>query len=301
MNSAQYVANLIDQWKASGAEKWRIAWSAALVCVDWPYVFGAWGEECTPSARKRRAREDHPTIISKCQVLNGSQSSCDGCKWYPRGERVRCFDCRGFTDWCLKQAGVDLKGEGATSQWNTASNWQKKGDIATMPENTLVCLFVKKGSKMQHTGFGLNNETCECSVGVQHFTKRKKKWTHWAIPRGLYDPEQRTVPPALDSVSAGSASAEQRDGSARSTNVEPQNRPCRSAPTLRLGAKGDAVREMQQLLVKAGEVLPRYGADGDFGGETLAAIRSFQRKHGLVVDGICGKCTWAKLEEVTEG
>ena len=279
MNASKSVAALIDQWKASGAEAWRIAWSAALLCVDWPYVFGAWGEECTPSARRRRAREDHPTIVSSCQVLNGKNSSCSGCKWHPGGERVRCFDCRGFTDWCLKQAGIDLKGEGATSQWNTSSNWLQKGDIATMPENTLVCLFVKKGSKMSHTGLGLNNETCECSSNVQHFTKRNKKWTHWAIPRGLYGGE-----------------TERGDGSARSTDAEPQNRPRSSdRPTLRLGAKGDAVREMQEKLLQAGESLPRWGADGDFGSETLAAVRSFQRKHCLAVDGICGPLTWAKL------
>ena len=189
MNTAKYVASMIEQWKASGAEKWRIAWSAALLCVDWPYVFGAWGAECTPAERKKRKRDDHPTIVSKCQVLNGSKESCDGCKWLPGGERVRCFDCRGFTDWCLKQVGIDLQGEGATSQWNNGSNWVKKGEIITMPENTLVCLFVKKGSKMEHTGFGLNNETCECSAGVQHFTRRNGKWTHWAIPNGLYDDE----------------------------------------------------------------------------------------------------------------
>ena len=75
MNTAQYVAGLIDQWKSSGAEAWRVAWSAALLCVAWPYVFGAWGECCTPANRKRRAREDHPTIVSKCQVLNGSKAS----------------------------------------------------------------------------------------------------------------------------------------------------------------------------------------------------------------------------------
>ena len=61
----------------------------------------------------------------------------------------------------------------------------------------------------------------------------------------------------------------------------------------------EAVREMQQRLLQAGEVLPRWGADGDFGCETLAAVRSFQRKHQLVVDGICGPITWGKLEKVT--
>ena len=286
MNTAQYAAHLIDQWKSSGAEAWRIAWSTALLCVDWPYVFGAWGEECTPSVRKRRAREDHPTIVSGCQVLNGSKSSCSGCKWYPGVERVGCFDCRGFTYWCLKQAGVELKGQGATSQWNNSSNWLRKGDIVTMPENTLVCLFVKKGSKMSHTGFGLNNETCECSSGVQHFTKRNKKWTHWAIPRGLYG--------NTDTASESSADS----GSTSASDPAPAS-PVSAHPTLRLGAKGEAVREMQQKLLRAGEVLPRWGADGDFGCETLAAVRSFQRKHQLVVDGICGPITWGKLEKVT--
>ena len=273
MNTAKYVASLIDQWKASGAEKWRIAWSAALLCADWPYVFGAWGEFCTPANRKRRARDDHPTIVSKCQVLNGSQETCSGCKWFPGGETVRCFDCRGFTDWCLNQAGIDIQGQGATSRWNNSSNWLRKGDIATMPENTLVCLFVQKGSKMEHTGLGLNNETCECSAGVQHFTKRNKKWTHWAIPRGLYGGEVKV----------------------------PETKTESGHPTLRLGSKGDVVRELQEKLLQVGEVLPRYGADGDFGSETLAAVRSFQRKHQLEVDGVVGKNTWAMLEKLVSG
>lgn len=79
---------------------------------------------------------------------------------------------------------MDLIGEGASSQWNS-DNWEKKGTIGSMPADTLCCLFVANGSKMEHTGFGLNGETVECSSGVQHFTSRNKKWTHWAIPKGL--------------------------------------------------------------------------------------------------------------------
>ena len=255
---------MIEKWKASGAEKWRIAWSAALLCVDWSYVFGAWGAECTPAERRRRKRDDHPTIVSKCQVLNGSKATCSGCKWFPGGKTVRCFDCRGFTDWCLNQAGIDLKGEGCTSQWNTDSNWLRKGVIETMPENTLVCLFVQNGTKMEHTGFGLNNETCECSVGVQHFTKRNKKWTHWAIPRGLYGGDD-PVPTA-------------------------------DKPTLRRGNKGDAVVQLQNELVKRGYDIGSCGVDGDYGRATEAAVKAFQRDNGLTADGICGPLTYAALE-----
>ena len=89
-------------------------------------------------------------------------------------------------------------GAGATSQWNTASNWKAKGAIDTMPKDTLVCLFVydKKKNNMSHTGFGFNNETVECSSGVQYFSKRNKKWTHWGIPACEEDtPTPTPTPP----------------------------------------------------------------------------------------------------------
>jgi N-acetylmuramoyl-L-alanine amidase len=37
------------------------------------------------------------------------------------------------------------------------------------------------------------------------------------------------------------------------------------------------------------------GADGIFGAGTENAVKSFQRHHGLTVDGIVGKKTWDKL------
>lgn len=55
--------------------------------------------------------------------------------------------------------------------------------------------------------------------------------------------------------------------------------------TIRKGAKGEDVRAMQELLIKEGYKLPRYGADGDFGSETFAALRQFQADHGLAVTG----------------
>ena len=66
-------------------------------------------------------------------------------------------------------------------------------------------------------------------------------------------------------------------------------------PTLRKGAKGDMVRTMQEMLMDAGQSLPRYGADGDFGTETYKALKAFQKQNDLEVDGICGPMTWAAL------
>ncbi|MFC3523118.1 peptidoglycan-binding protein [Marinococcus halophilus] len=67
-------------------------------------------------------------------------------------------------------------------------------------------------------------------------------------------------------------------------------------PTLRPGDKGPSVARMQQMLLDAGEKLPLYGTDGDFGEETENAVRSFQKSQNLTVDGIVGPNTWEALE-----
>jgi len=182
MNTAEYVDQQIEILKNGGIPLTDAAWQAALLCVGWPYVFGAWGEQCTPANRRKRYSSSHPTIKSKCKNFDGT-GKCTGCQWFPDGKRVRQYDCRGFVAWLIEQIyGFKLAGEGATSQWNTASNWKAKGTIDSIPDGTLVCVFVANGNKMEHVGLAYKGETVECSSGVQHFTTRKAKWTHWAQP-----------------------------------------------------------------------------------------------------------------------
>lgn len=267
MYTAEYVAKQIATLKGSGIPLAEAAWKAALLCVGWAYVFGARGEYCDPSNRRSRANDEHPTIKSSCRNFNGQDSppgACELCKWYPGG-RTRFFDCRGFTYWILKQVyGFTLTGAGATTQWNTASNWKAKGEIKDMPKDTLCCLFVRKGNKMEHTGFGWNDETCECSSGVQHFTKRKAKWTHWAVPACV-------------------------DGDV--PEPDPGTR-----PTLRRGDKGAYVTLAQTELRNKGYDLGSCGVDGDFGRATEAAVKQLQKDAGLVQDGVIGPRTWAVLD-----
>lgn len=70
-------------------------------------------------------------------------------------------------------------------------------------------------------------------------------------------------------------------------------------PTLRKGDKGAEVKELQNLLLQHGYSLPRYGADGDYGNETVVAVKAFQRANGLTDDGIAGVKTWAALKTET--
>lgn len=261
MNTLLQVDELIAQMKAEGQSAPEIVRQTALACLEWPYVFGAWGEECTPANRRRRARAEYPTIVSKCQVLSGRSSSCYGCKW---GEGVRMFDCRGFTDWLLRQVGIDLYGDGATTQYNTARNWAKRGLIREMPD-CVCCVFRAKGNKKEHTGMHLGGGVViDCSTGVSSVGMRG--WTHYAIPAGLYSEEEIPV-----------------------STVK---------PILRKGSSGEDVRRLQERLNELG--YDCGAVDGKFGDNTRRAVIAFQGAHGLKADGIVGSQTWAALDAGTE-
>jgi hypothetical protein len=68
-----------------------------------------------------------------------------------------------------------------------------------------------------------------------------------------------------------------------------------SHPLLKKGDKGDSVKELQTLLNKKGYNLV---VDGAFGNASNAAVRDYQSKNGLTVDGIVGNATWTKLTYV---
>ena len=64
---------------------------------------------------------------------------------------------------------------------------------------------------------------------------------------------------------------------------------------MKKGSKGNTVKALQILLVGNGCSVGKYGADGDFGSDTEAAVRRFQSKKGLTVDGIAGPEVWSAL------
>ncbi len=64
------------------------------------------------------------------------------------------------------------------------------------------------------------------------------------------------------------------------------------------GYKGDEASQLQTLLNKNGYSLE---VDGSFGGKTEAAVRDYQKKNGLKVDGIAGDQTWAALKKASTG
>ena len=272
MNSAAHVDNDISNWKTMGMTKAEMVILIAEDCLGWPYVYGERGAYDTPSCRRNRAaaiEQSMPAeaeeIRKKCQVLSGGCDKCDGCKYYPGGAKVRCFDCRGFTYWVLLQLGITIMGGGATSQWNDDSNWTAKGEIKDMPAGQVCCVFMynSKTGKMDHTGLHVGNgRIIHCSGEVKTGKTTDKGWTHYAVPKGLEG--DMPVPT--------------------------------TKPTLRRGATGPYVVECQEDLLKLGYDLSPYGADGKYGDTTIREVKKFQTASGLTADGICGTMTWAALD-----
>jgi len=65
------------------------------------------------------------------------------------------------------------------------------------------------------------------------------------------------------------------------------------------GARGSAVEDVQQRLLRLGYELGASGVDGVFLGETYEAVRSFQRSRGLAENGVVGPETWAALVDAS--
>lgn len=73
---------------------------------------------------------------------------------------------------------------------------------------------------------------------------------------------------------------------------DPSVPPVKSHSMLKKGDKGADVIELQHQLNYWGFDLR---TDGDFGNVTLKAVKTFQKDHGILSDGVVGQYTWDKL------
>ncbi|MEC1863108.1 peptidoglycan-binding protein [Bacillus licheniformis] len=84
-----------------------------------------------------------------------------------------------------------------------------------------------------------------------------------------------------------------------SKTTAPTSKPSKSTGTiLKKGSSGSKVKALQKRLIVAGFSLPKYGADGSYGNETVQAVKSLQKKAGIAVDGIYGPATEKALSAI---
>lgn len=239
--------------------------------VNGGYIYGQSGATWT-AAKQKNLEAKYNSDPQK--YADYKYSAKYGKKWIDH----RVWDCSGLTMWAAKQHGISYH-HGSNSMYKYDAS--HKGELSKGMELPIGA-YVYTGTKDSHphigtyTGDGLVTEAASTQLGCIQSKLTDKKWTYWSLGKGI---EYDFIP-----------------GEDPSPTPEPTPTPTPvKHKTLRRGDKGLEVAEMQGLLIAHGESLPRYGIDGDFGRETEKAVKSFQRENGLVVDGICGPKTWAKL------
>lgn len=113
-----------------------------------------------------------------------------------------------------------------------------------------------------------------------------------AVTEALHDPRRQVLLQRFGLADIGNALGSATGGIGGAINGAVAGVLAQGKPTLRKGAKGASVRELQELLVRRGAALV---TDGDFGQRTDQAVRELQGDHGLAVDGVAGPMTWAQL------
>jgi len=234
----------------------------------WGYIWGTAGELWTEADQKQ---------LEKTTDSDRAQGRQYGSKWI--GHHVA--DCSGLFYWAFKKLGGDMYHGSNTMylKWCVDKGELKKGkrtDGKKLKPGTAV--FVWNGSTYSHVGLFIGNdqviEAANTIKGVITNKVTATKWSHWGELKGV----------SFDAQTA-------EDGQPQKTDPEDA-----ALPTLRRGDKGKYVKQLQQLLLDRGYKLPKYGADGDFGAETEAAVKQFQRDWGLKVDGIAGPETNKMLQ-----
>lgn len=251
-----------------------VAWAEQALADGWVYWYGTCGYECTTDLLNRKTNQypEHYTDKrrSKYEKHIAAGKVCADCIGLFKSY---AWDEDGDID--TRESDYGSNGQPDKGAKTTLSNCKVKGDISTMPDIPGLAVWTKTGG---HIGLYVGNgEVIELrgyAYGCQRNKLSDRAFTTW----GLYPYVQ--YPDAIVAAAKTAAGASVANGTV----------------TLRKGSNGEAVKELQNLLLDHGYKLPQYGADGDYGAETVKAVKEFQKDHGLETDGICGAKTWAALK-----
>lgn len=241
--------------------------------ADDGYIYGTAGVMWTEAKQKAATREQ--TVKYGAQWIGHMVEDCSGAF-------VRAFKALGSS---IYHGSNTMYLRYCTDKGKLKNG--KRADGEPLKPGTAVFVWNAEDQKYGHVGLyvgdGLVIEAAGTRQGVIQGKVSNSKWTNWGELKGV------------DYTGGGGGVAPVNpDDDPGEYHPLPHNR-----PTLRKGSVGQAVKELQQMLLERGYDLGICGADGDFGKATENAVKKFQRDHGLTADGVVGKKTWAALDAQT--
>lgn len=210
------------------------------------------------------------------------------------------YDCSSFIITAWEQAGVPVKTNGATYTGNMAPVFQACGfrDVT--------------GSVNRASGAGL--QPGDVLLNVAHHTEMyvgdgknvkasiNEKGTTTGGQTGDQSGHEIYVGPYYLPTYGWDMVLRYMGGDDPQPEPEPEAKTCQiKVKVLRRGAKGDAVKDLQALLIQHGYYCggPVYNyhevPDGDFGDMTEKAVIYFQELYSVPISGIADADTWEAL------
>ena len=206
--------------------------------------------------------------------------------------------CDVFVDWCFFKAYGAVEGQRIQCQTGpcgagcifSAQYYQQQGRYDKTPRIGDQ-VFFQTGGQIGHTGIvvGVTDSTI---VTVEGNASDQVKRNTYSRGSGYIAGYGHPLYSEDDPASAAGSAEEEAPVPTACAIVLPQ---------LKNGAKGNAVKNAQILLIAKGyccggrTVFGRESADGEFGPATENAVKSFQGAKNLRPDGVIGIETWKAL------
>jgi cell wall-associated NlpC family hydrolase len=229
-------------------------------------------EKVIDTAKNELGYKEDPAGSNKTKY--GQWYGLDGVAW-----------CAIFVSWVFDKSGIPLgyvdKPNGYQYCPSAYNYWRKKNEITHNPQPGDIVLFDWGGdNKMDHTGIFYkdngNGKTFEALEG-NTATGNDSNGGEVMQRTRYYNVAKFVHPSIYNGVPADNGP---------DTTVYVGN--------LKNGSKGAYVKTLQIALNDHGAD-PKLDPDGDFGNKTEKAVRAFQEKNGLGVDGVAGKNTYKAL------
>lgn len=242
---------------------------------------------------RKGTRGDAVTRLQlRLNQLGYYHSAIDGVYGDAAIEAVKAFqNVNGLSETGVADLQTQLKiysSDAKTSDKKPPENWQKPGDdVETKPETNQLLKIGSTGDavKALQTRLVELNYLKGTADGI-YGTETAKAVAAFQKANGL----ARDGVVGENTLSALYGSEARKGGNGSAGTDSNQNKPSR---TIGLGTHGEDVKKLQTRLK---ELNYFSGAiDGIFGPNTELALRSFQQKNKLKVDGRAGSLTWTKL------
>lgn len=222
-------------------------------------------------------------------IFYGAKQNQPWCATFDLWVFYKCFGLAAALEMLCspKPTAIPLCKSGA-QYFKTAGRW------STTPSLGAVVFFYVSGD-INHQGIvtAINGKTITTVEGNSSDMVSRRTYTVGSSAIAGYGVPKWSV--VVSEKESTTPEIPVEDGNGDNATTAPSVSTTAQIPMLSKGDKSEAVRAAQILLIGRGYTCGSYGADGDFGGATYAAVCRYQRTHELEADGIIGPQTWAKL------